>query len=98
LEFETAEFAADAVVASGGPAAWVRATYDRPEVWAARLRLAADAVDALARVLGERTGDTRRSTASHRSAPPHAAWLGTATAQPPDRSRQAVPAPEGERP
>jgi hypothetical protein len=57
LEFETAEFSAGAVAAAGGFDPWVRTTYDRPEVWAARLRLAADSVVALSRVLAQVTDD-----------------------------------------
>lgn len=64
LEFETAEFSADAVAAAGGHTAWVRAVYDRPEVWSARLRLAADAVAAMTRVLAERRDDPQSATAS----------------------------------
>ncbi len=52
LEFETAIFAAAEVAEAGGGAAWVRARYERPEVWLARLRLAADSVEAACRVLG----------------------------------------------
>ncbi len=52
LEFETAEFYAPEIAARGGRAAWERAHYDRPEVWNTRLRLAADSVAALCRVLG----------------------------------------------
>ena len=51
LEFETAAFYADEVGAVGGEEAWMRARYDRPAVWAARLRLAADSVAALQWVL-----------------------------------------------
>lgn len=53
LEFETAEFHGPEVAAAGGIAAWLRLAYDRPEVWRDRLRLAADSVDALTRVLGQ---------------------------------------------
>jgi hypothetical protein len=70
LEFETAGSAASAIAAAGGRTAWMRATYDRPEVWAARLRLAADAVAALARVLSEPTGDTRLPPMPSVSHPP----------------------------
>lgn len=52
LEFETASFHDDEVAAAGGEAAWIRARYDRPEVWRDRLRLAADSVAAACRVLG----------------------------------------------
>lgn len=51
LEFETAAFFPEEVVAAGGEAAWVRCRYDRPEVWRDRLRLAADSVAAACRVL-----------------------------------------------
>jgi hypothetical protein len=51
LEFETATFFPREVAAAGGTSAWIRATYDRPEVWRDRLRLAADSVAALVRVL-----------------------------------------------
>lgn len=51
LAFETPAFYGAEVAAAGGPAAWVAQTYDRPEVWAARLRLAAASTAALARVL-----------------------------------------------
>ena len=51
LAFETAAFHPREVAAAGGLAAWVAVTYDRPQVWAARLRLAADSAAALARVL-----------------------------------------------
>jgi hypothetical protein len=52
LEFETAAFYPEEVAAAGGEAAWIRATYERPEVWRDRLRLAADSVAAACRVLG----------------------------------------------
>ena len=52
LEFETAEFYAPEIAALGGREAWERAHYERPEVWRARLGLAADSVSALCRVLG----------------------------------------------
>jgi len=53
LEFETATFYADQISAAGSLQAWVAERYERPEVWAARLRLAADSVSALARVLAD---------------------------------------------
>jgi hypothetical protein len=56
LEFETAGFYANEIAAAGGLAAWMAQIYDRPEVWRDRLRLAADSVAALARVLGEAAG------------------------------------------
>jgi hypothetical protein len=52
LAFETAAFFPAEVAAAGGEAAWVRHRYERPEVWQDRLRLAADSVAALCRVLG----------------------------------------------
>jgi hypothetical protein len=52
LEFETAAFYPDEVATAGGKAAWIRARYERPEVWLDRLRLAADSVAAACRVLG----------------------------------------------
>lgn len=55
LEFETASYFVREIEAVGGPDAWVRLTYDRPQVWSERLRLAADSVAALARVLAEPT-------------------------------------------
>lgn len=67
LEFETATFHLDEIAATGGIQAWVRQTYDRPEVWRDRLRLAADSVGALVRLLGtesilsEDSGTTRGS-------------------------------------
>jgi hypothetical protein len=51
LEFETAEFYAPEIAALGGRAAWERVQYERADVWRARLRLAADSVAALCRVL-----------------------------------------------
>jgi hypothetical protein len=52
LEFETAEFYGSEASALGGIDAWVRATYQTPRMWQARLRLAADSAAALVRVLG----------------------------------------------
>ena len=52
LEFETAAFYPAEVAAAGGEVAWVRARYERPEVWRDRLRLATDSVAAACRVLG----------------------------------------------
>jgi hypothetical protein len=54
LEWETPDFHAAEIAAAGGLAAWVRAVYDGPGMWAERLRLAADSTAALARVLGDR--------------------------------------------
>jgi hypothetical protein len=53
LEFETATFYPQEVAAMGGRDAWIETVYERPEVWAQRLRLAADSVHALVRVQGE---------------------------------------------
>lgn len=52
LAFETAAFFPVEVAEAGGEAAWARERYGRPEVWRDRLRLAADSVAALCRVLG----------------------------------------------
>jgi hypothetical protein len=52
LEWETPDFHAAKIAAAGGLEAWTRATFDTPEMWAARLRLAADSTAALARVMG----------------------------------------------
>ncbi len=52
LEFETAEFYEQDARQLGGVAAWVHATYETPRMWQERLRLAADSVAGLARVLG----------------------------------------------
>ena len=51
LEFETAEFYAPEIAAAGGLEAWLRETYDAPQMWRDRLRLAADSVAALSRIL-----------------------------------------------
>jgi hypothetical protein len=58
LAFETAAFY-PAEIAAGGLAAWLAQTYDRPAEWARRLRLAADSVAALERVL-EESGESAR--------------------------------------
>ena len=56
LEWETPDFHAAEIAAAGGLAAWTRATFDTPTMWAARLRLAAASGAALERVLaGEPT-------------------------------------------
>jgi hypothetical protein len=52
LEFETAAFYPDAIVAAGGLTTWLRRTYDHPASWRARAQLSADSIAALARVLG----------------------------------------------
>ncbi|MBA3414705.1 MAG: hypothetical protein H0U10_05720 [Chloroflexia bacterium] len=62
LAFETAAFYPREVKTAGGVTAWIAQTYDRPEVWAARLRLAADSAAALTRVLGP--SDSRLGAAS----------------------------------
>jgi hypothetical protein len=51
LEWETPDFHAADITAAGGLAAWTRATFDTPTMWAARLRLAAASGAALERVL-----------------------------------------------
>lgn len=51
LEFETAEFFQRESAAAGGEAAWVRARYERPDVWLARLRLTTDSIRAAHDVL-----------------------------------------------
>lgn len=50
LEFETATFYEADIAAAGGIQTWITRHYDCPEVWAQRLRLAADSADALVRV------------------------------------------------
>jgi hypothetical protein len=51
LEWETPDFHAEEIISAGGLAAWTRATFDTPAMWAARLRLAAASGAALERVL-----------------------------------------------
>ena len=51
LEWETPDFHAAEIISAGGLAAWTRATFDTPTMWAARLRLAAASSAALERVL-----------------------------------------------
>lgn len=51
LEWETPDFHAAEIITAGGLAAWTRATFDTPAMWAARLRLAAASGAALERVL-----------------------------------------------
>jgi hypothetical protein len=53
LEWETPDFHPAAIAAAGGIAPWTRAVFATPEMWAARLQLAADSTAALRRVLGE---------------------------------------------
>jgi hypothetical protein len=55
LEFETAEFFAAEIAAAGSETAWLRATYQSAAAWHDRLRLAADSVAALRRVLGDQS-------------------------------------------
>jgi len=47
----TTKFYSPEIEESGGTEAWLRARYDRPQIWRDRLRLAADSVAALAHVL-----------------------------------------------
>jgi hypothetical protein len=51
LEWETPDFHPAAVTTAGGRDAWVRAVFDTPEMWAARLELAAASTAALTRVM-----------------------------------------------
>ena len=51
LEWETPDVHAAEIVTAGGLAAWTRATFDTPTMWAARLRLASASASALERVL-----------------------------------------------
>jgi hypothetical protein len=53
LEWETPDFHAEAIISAGGLAAWTRATFNTPTMWAARLRLAAASSAALERVLDQ---------------------------------------------
>jgi hypothetical protein len=57
LEWETPDFHAEAIATAGGLAAWTRATFDTPAMWAARLRLAAASGAALERALGDERPD-----------------------------------------
>lgn len=54
LEFETADRFGPEIQAAGGLAAWCNRTYETPEVWESRLRLATDSVAAITRLLGSR--------------------------------------------
>lgn len=54
LAFETATFYPDEISVAGSVDAWIEQRYERPEVWAQRLRLAADSVAALVRLLEQR--------------------------------------------
>lgn len=51
LEWETPDFHTAAIGRAGGLEPWVRATFDTPEMWTARLQLAAASVSALQRVM-----------------------------------------------
>ena len=51
LEWETPDFHTATITAAGGLDAWVAATFDTPAMWETRLRLAADSVAALNRVM-----------------------------------------------
>jgi hypothetical protein len=51
LEFETPTFFPEEVAQAGGRERWIVQTYERPDVWADRLMLAALSVSALARTL-----------------------------------------------
>jgi hypothetical protein len=53
LEWETPDFHAAEITIAGGLAAWTRATFDTPTMWAARLQLAAASGAALERVLDQ---------------------------------------------
>ena len=54
LEFETADGYAKEIAEMGSLEAWIRATYDRPEILRERLQLAAESITALMHVTGER--------------------------------------------
>jgi hypothetical protein len=54
LEFETADAYSEEIAALGSREAWIRDTYDRPQVLHDRAQLAADSITALLRVTGER--------------------------------------------
>ncbi|MDO8688402.1 MAG: hypothetical protein Q7R39_00060 [Dehalococcoidia bacterium] len=56
LEFETADYYSTEIEEAGSRAAWISITYDRPEVWVTRTKLALDSIAALARVLGTPRG------------------------------------------
>lgn len=53
LEFETADIYMDEIERIGSVEAWIRATYDRPQVLRDRLQLASDSITALMRVTAE---------------------------------------------
>ena len=61
LEWETPDFHTAAIATAGGREQWIRETFDTPDMWTARLQLAAASVSALQRVLGETTPDLRQS-------------------------------------
>jgi hypothetical protein len=54
LEWETPDAHTEEIAAAGGLVPWIRATFDTPTMWAARLRLAAASGAALERVLNQR--------------------------------------------
>ncbi len=63
LEFETTEYATAAIAAAGGEEVWLRQTYQQPEMWRARLQLAADSIAALDRVIrSPSTPESQRAT------------------------------------
>jgi hypothetical protein len=51
LEWETPDVHAEEIAAAGGLEPWTRATFDTPQMWAARLQLASTSASALERVL-----------------------------------------------
>jgi hypothetical protein len=51
LEFETASFFEAEIEGAGGREHWIEAVYEQPQMWSDRLRLAADSVSALTRIL-----------------------------------------------
>lgn len=53
LEFETADAYPDEIARLGSREAWIRETYDRPDVLRDRLQLAADSITALMRVTSD---------------------------------------------
>ncbi len=53
LEWETPDFYTAEIAAAGGLEAWTRAVFATPEMWAARLRLAAASGAAFSRVMGD---------------------------------------------
>lgn len=65
LEFETADRYGPEIEAAGGLASWTERTYETPEVWHWRLRLAADSSAAICRVLDGPTSSRRSAKTSH---------------------------------